>query len=155
MPANRAWQNSQVYNTKSTKRSLTIHDKLEIIRLADSGEKKQVRIAEQFGIARSTVTAVKLKRDKYLSFLNLNRTPSAMSHRTLHQPKDMAHQQTVYQWYLDQVNSGHAVSNEGLLARATVLHQELHGSEPNYDPEVFQRGIQGWVTRFKKRFEIY
>ena len=155
MPANRAWQNSQVSNTKSTKRSLTIHDKLEIIRLADSGEKKQVRIAEQFGIARSTVTAVKLKRDKYLSFLNLNRTPSAMSHRTLHQPKDMAHQQAVYQWYLDQVNSGHAVSTEGLLAQATALHQELHGSEPDYDPEVFQRGIKGWVARFKKRFEIY
>ena len=155
MPTNRAWQNSQESNTKNTKRSLTIHDKLEIIRLTESGEKKQVRIAEQFGIARSTVTAIKNKRDKYLSFLSLNHTPSARSHRTLHQPKDMAHQQAVYHWYLDQVNSGQAVSNAGLLARATVLHQELHGSEQDYDPEVFQRGAKGWLTRFKNRFEIY
>lgn len=155
MPNKQAWQKSETSKEMGGKQKqtvLTIHDKLEIIRRIENGE-RQYRIAKEYGIARSTVSDIKNKRDKFHSFLSMNHSPAALARRTTRQPKDMVHEQAVYQWYLEQVNSGHAVSNAVLLAQAKTIHQELHGSEPDYDPEVFQK-TTGWLTRFKSRHGI-
>lgn len=131
---------------------LTIHDKLEIIRRIENGE-KQYRIAKEYGIARSTVSDIKNMRAKFQSFLSMNHSPAALERRTIRQPKDMLHEQAVYQWYLDQVNTGIRVSNAVLLAQAKAIHQDLHGNEPDYDRHVFQM-TTGWLTRFKSRHGI-
>ena len=131
---------------------LTIHDKLEIIRRIENGE-KQYRIAKEYGIARSTVSDIKNMRAKFQLFLSKNHSPDVLQHRTMRLPKDILHEQAVYHWYLEQVNTGNRMSNAVLLAQAKVIHQDLHGNEPGYDPNVYQM-TTGWLTRFKSRHGI-
>ncbi|KAG8563859.1 hypothetical protein GDO81_016221 [Engystomops pustulosus] len=124
--------------------TLTIPQKLEIIRRLESGESR-TSIMEEFNIGSSTIYDIKKRKDQLCSFVASSETMRGlMKRQTLKQPK-LAHlDKVVYQWFSEMRSQGINVTGPMIIEKAKAFYAEM---------EITEKCIfsDGWLRNFKER----
>ncbi|XP_069821771.1 large ribosomal subunit protein uL23m isoform X1 [Dendropsophus ebraccatus] len=141
---------SQSIQGPSVKRkhvTLTIPQKLEIIRRLESGESRTC-IMEEYNIGSSTIYDIKKRKDQLCSFVASSETMRGlMKRQTLKQPKLAQLDKVVYMWFSEMRSQGIAVTGPMIIEKAKAFYTEM---------EITEKCIfsEGWLRNFKERHGI-
>ncbi|XP_056382835.1 39S ribosomal protein L23, mitochondrial isoform X1 [Hyla sarda] len=127
--------------------TLTIPQKLEIIRRLESGESR-TSIMEEFNIGSSTIYDIKKRKDQLCSFVASSETMRGlMKRQTLKQPKLAQLDKVVYRWFTDMRSQGITVTGPMIIDKAKAFYAEM---------EITEKCIfsDGWLRNFKERHGI-
>lgn len=130
---------------------LTLEKKLEIVRALDNGSSQRV-VAENFGVAKSTVADIWKDRQKILDFVSASESCSYAKKRCIiREAKYDLVDEACWKWFSQQRSKGAAVSGPLLMEKALFFFKQLH---PNADVESFKAST-GWLKRFNARHGIH
>ncbi|KAM4018545.1 large ribosomal subunit protein uL23m isoform 1-T1 [Anomaloglossus baeobatrachus] len=127
--------------------TLTIPQKLEIIRRLESGESR-ASIMEEFNIGSSTIYDIKKRKDQLCSFVASSETMRGlMKRQTLKQPKLAQLDKVVYSWFTEMRSQGIIVTGPMIIEKAKAFYAEM---------EITEKCIfsDGWLRNFKERHGI-
>ncbi|KAM3919534.1 large ribosomal subunit protein uL23m isoform 1-T1 [Leptodactylus fuscus] len=127
--------------------TLTIPQKLEIIRRLESGESR-TSIMEEFNIGSSTIYDIKKRKDQLCSFVASSETMRGlMKRQTLKQPKLAQLDKVVYKWFSEMRSQGITVTGPMIIEKAKAFYAEM---------EITEKCIfsDGWLRNFKERHGI-
>lgn len=127
--------------------TLTIPQKLEIIRRLESGESR-TSIMEEYNIGSSTIYDIKKRKDQLCSFVASSETMRGlMKRQTLKQPKLAQLDKLVYQWFTEMRSQGITVTGPMIIEKAKAFYAEM---------EITEKCIfsDGWLRNFKERHGI-
>ncbi|XP_073514846.1 large ribosomal subunit protein uL23m isoform X1 [Phyllobates terribilis] len=127
--------------------TLTIPQKLEIIRRLESGESR-ASIMEEFNIGSSTIYDIKKRKDQLCSFVASSETMRGlMKRQTLKQPKLAQLDKMVYRWFSEMRSQGITVTGPMIIEKAKAFYAEM---------EITEKCIfsDGWLRNFKERHGI-
>ncbi|XP_055501907.1 jerky protein-like [Leucoraja erinacea] len=135
---------------KSVKRkhvTLTIHQKLEIIKRLEEGENRHVIMGE-YNIGSSTIYDIKKRKGELQLFLAESDTTKGIDARhTLKKPKLSQLDSALYKWFLTKRSEGKQITGPMLIEKAKDFHQEMKLTEQCAFSE-------GWLRNFKDRHGI-
>ncbi|XP_075693735.1 large ribosomal subunit protein uL23m isoform X1 [Rhinoderma darwinii] len=127
--------------------TLTIPQKLEIIRRLESGESR-ASIMEEFNIGSSTIYDIKKRKDQLCSFVASSETMKGlMKRQTLKQPKLAQLDKVVYRWFTEIRSRGITVTGPMIIGKAKAFYAEMEMTEKCIFSE-------GWLRNFKERHGI-
>lgn len=121
----------------ATRRVLTIKEKQIIITELEKG-RSNTEICHEFNLSKSTVSSIKINKEKFKRTLNLNASKVRKPIRT---DVDVA----LLEWFSFQRSENMPISGEALRSKAEELGK------------LTDKGFtcsRGWVDRFKKRYNI-
>ncbi|OAF71208.1 hypothetical protein A3Q56_01058 [Intoshia linei] len=125
-------------NAKRRRKSLSILQKREIIKLLDNGE-RNVDIAKKYEIHIMTVTGIKNKRQQIMSLPN-----SELDKKRILPRHSETLQKKLHKWITEQKHF--SISDDAIQSKAINLYFE--GGSEFFIPN------NSWINTFKKRFNI-
>ena len=130
---------------------LSIDSKLAILRKIKEGV-PQIRLAEQYGVGRSTITDLKKNEDKIREFAEgIENQGISKVRKVMRLGKDEQLEEALYMWFVQKRGQGNPVSGPLLAEKAKQLHDMLHegcSNAPSFTASA------GWLWRFCKRHGI-
>jgi hypothetical protein len=127
--------------------SLTIQQKVEILRKLDSGSTAKL-LATEFGVAQRTVYDIKANKEKLLTYYAASDSKAGISERRSIRPvKSVNLDAVLFEWFKQRRSEGVPITGPFLREKAKELHAQLNVEEAcNYS--------SGWLTSFKQRHGI-
>lgn len=128
--------------------TLTINQKLEIIKRLEKGENKNI-LMNEFNVGSSTIYDIKKQKDELMKFASQSATTEKLSSRqTLKKPKLEQLDSVLYKWFSAVRSEGKPVTGPMVIEKAKKLGQDLGvaESECNFS--------DGWLRNFKFRHGI-
>lgn len=125
--------------------TLSLTDKIEVIKKLDQGE-KVINIAKEYNIGKSTVSEIKKKRESILAYCSKVECDLS-TRRTLRPAKHPEVEQALYEWYIQQRAENVFISGDAICDKARFFYKEMTQKDDF-------RASKGWVDHFKKRFGI-
>lgn len=132
---------------RQPKQALNIQQKIEILTKLDKGTKGSV-LAQEYGVAESTISYIKSKKSEILSAAtnqNANRQK-----KNLRKPEYPELEEKLYTWFLDQRARNCPLNSLVLKAKAKDLYGKMY---PDRDSDSF-RASDGWFHKLKRRVGI-
>jgi len=127
--------------------TLTIPQKLEIIRRLESGESRSVVMAA-YNIGSSTIYDIRKQKDQLRLFLaSSENVKGLLKRQTLKQPKLAQLDKVLYRWFTTMRSEGKPVTGPMIIEKAKSLYDEMKVSEKCTFSE-------GWLRNFKQRHGI-
>uniref|UniRef100_A0A1B6ML08 HTH CENPB-type domain-containing protein n=1 Tax=Graphocephala atropunctata TaxID=36148 RepID=A0A1B6ML08_9HEMI len=146
------YSKSQTSASKTAKRkhvTLTIHQKLDIIKRLEKSENRNNIIAE-FNISSSTIYDIKKQKQQLEKFVSESASVKSLDIRqTLKKPKLETLDSALYKWFSAKRAEGKPVTGPMIIEKAKFFHTEL--GLPNDDMLSFSKG---WLHNFKIRHGI-
>lgn len=134
---------------------LDLGTKLEILEILQTNEKNGIKtncskLSRKYHVSETTIRRIKTyRREFYEKHLQEN---EKMSHlklkKKLPTTKNSLLEKTLYKWFIQKIAIGQAPSRCTLMKQALKINSIVNG-DPNF------KGSNGWVERFKKRFQIH
>lgn len=132
---------------KQRKNTLSLSQKAEIISKLDRGVMAK-RLAQEYGVAESTITYIKGQKSKILEAV------ASASHdakkKSLHKAPNEQMEQQLYKWFELQRSKNCPLSADIIKAKAKTIFTEMH---PEKDDNAFVAS-NGWFENFKRRYGI-
>ncbi|XP_035212156.1 jerky protein homolog [Stegodyphus dumicola] len=128
--------------------TLTLNQKLEIIKRLEKGENRNV-LMNQFNIGSSTIYDIKKQKDELMKFASQSVTTEKLASRqTLKKPKLEQLDSVLFKWFSAVRSEGKPVTGPMIVEKAKKFGQDLGvaESECNYS--------DGWLRNFKFRHGI-
>lgn len=130
--------------------TLTLNQKLEIIKRLEKGENRNV-LMNEFNIGSSTIYDIKKQKDELMKFASQSVTTEKLASRqTLKKPKLEQLDSVLFKWFSAVRSEGKPVTGPMIVEKAKKFGQDLGvaESECNY------RYSDGWLRNFKFRHGI-
>ena len=125
---------------------LTLEKKAQLLSDANRGIEVTV-LAKKYGIAKSTVCAIKKKKKQITSTVSL--TFSGPGKRKSLRPSEYPlMEKALYKWFLTQRERNSPVSGIILKEKAKYFHEKYYARHSTFSAS------SGWLQKFKKRFGI-
>lgn len=125
--------------------TLSLTDKIEVIKKLDRGE-KIILIAKEYNIGKSTVSEIKKKRESILAYCSKVECDLS-TRKTLRPAKHPEVEQALYEWYLQQRAENVFITGDTICEKARFFYKEMTQKDDF-------RASKGWIDHFKKRFGI-
>ncbi|KFM65526.1 Jerky protein, partial [Stegodyphus mimosarum] len=128
--------------------TLTLNQKLEIIKRLEKGENRNV-LMNEFNIGSSTIYDIKKQKDELMKFASQSVTTEKLaSRKTLKKPKLEQLDSVLFKWFSAVRSEGKPVTGPMIVEKAKKFGQDLGvaESECNYS--------DGWLRNFKFRHGI-
>lgn len=128
--------------------TLTLNQKLEIIKRLEKGENRNV-LMNEFNIGSSTIYDIKKQKDELMKFASQSVTTEKLASRqTLKKPKLEQLDSVLFKWFSAVRSEGKPVTGPMIVEKAKKFGQDLGvaESECNYS--------DGWLRNFKFRHGI-
>lgn len=124
---------------------LSLKTKIDILNKLNEGE-RPIRIANEYGIALSTISRLKKCKTSLEEAMNMyqNNAERRSLRGTFH-PKM---ESSLHKWYLEQCENGVAVTGPVLRLKARELNKMIRENDLEF------RASPGWMEKFKKRYGI-
>lgn len=122
-------------------KTLTLKDKMQIINMLDNGE-SMADVALHYGIGRSTIYDIKLRRTKIMA--NVNNISE--NRKTLKFGKHPELDSALYNWFLEQRAMDIVVNGDKLKEMAKEIYKRIAKRD--------FKASSGWLDKFKKRYGI-
>lgn len=130
---------------KTKRKSLTIQQKLEILKEVDNGTKIK-ELSVRYGVHKSTISKIKKNKENLETYVSSSyQIPKKVLR--MKRSKFPEVERTLYSWFLQQRNLKNPVSNGILQLKAKEINAEM-GLNNNF------LCSDGWLSRFKKRHGI-
>lgn len=135
---------SNITSLKRKHSSLTIADKVELLKKLDSGTLVK-NVCKEYGVGTSTVYDLKKQREKIFKAFSESDVPELMAHRkTLHNSKSIDVDRVLMEWIRQRRSENFPLDRAVIMAQAKSFHAELNISTPcDYST--------GWYNKFKNR----
>lgn len=131
---------------KSRSKCLSLYEKAKIIEEHRRGM-SVTALSKKYGVAKSTICAIKKKSNKILSTVNNSLKP--ITKCTLKTSASPSMEKQLYKWFLVQREKHLPVSGEIIKKEALNLYSSIN---PNSSRKF--SASDGWLQRFKNRYEI-
>ncbi|GBM70630.1 Jerky [Araneus ventricosus] len=128
--------------------TLTLNQKLEIIKRIEKGENRNI-LMNEFNIGSSTIYDIKKQKDELMKFASQSVTTEKLASRqTLKKPKLEQLDSVLFKWFSAVCSEGKPVTGPMIVEKAKKFGQDLGvaESECNYS--------DGWLRNFKFRHGI-
>ncbi|GBO29560.1 Jerky [Araneus ventricosus] len=128
--------------------TLTLNQKLEIIKRLEKGENRNI-LMNEFNIGSSTIYDIKKQKDELMKFASQSVTTEKLASRqTLKKPKLEQLDSVLFKWFSAVRSEGKPVTGPMIVEKAKKFGQDLGvaESECNYS--------DGWLRNFKFRHGI-
>ncbi|GBO21549.1 Jerky [Araneus ventricosus] len=128
--------------------TLTLNQKLEIIKRLEKGENRNI-LMNEFNIGSSTIYDIKKQKDELMKFASQSVTTEKLASRqTLKKPKLEQLDSVLFKWFSAVRSKGKPVTGPMIVEKAKKFGQDLGvaESECNYS--------DGWLRNFKFRHGI-
>lgn len=127
--------------------TLTIQQKLEIIKRLNKGENRKA-ISRDFNIASSTIYDIKKKEEHLKEFAaRASAAKNTEPRFTLKKPKFEILDSASYAWYCEERSAGRAVTGPMIMEKAKQLHRDMN-------LERTCSFSSGWLRKFVMRHGI-
>ena len=126
--------------SKQPRTDLTWGEKETVINLLESGE-KQVEIAKQFGVNKSTVSRIWKNREAILEQIRQSHSTVAINRKRKREGKVPDIEQCLFVWFNDILERGGRLSGD--LSLSECLTNVLHTQR-----------LQKWSNRFSATFAL-
>ena len=126
------------------RKSLSIAQKVEIIRVVETGGQRKSDVAARFGIARSTLSTILKVKEKVMADYERSNTRSDRKRIRLSQFDDL--ERAVYQWFVSVRARDIPVTGPMIQQKAMEYARELG--------HVQFTASSGWLQNFKDRHNI-
>lgn len=137
---------------KTSKRkhvTLTIHQKLNIIRRLEKGENRN-NIMTEFIIASSTIYDIKKQKQQLEKFVSQSASVTSLDIRqTLKKPKLDTLDEVLYKWFSAKRAEGKPITGPMIIEKAKFFHKEL-----DLPADEILSFSKGWLHNFKVRHGI-
>lgn len=127
-------------SNKRKHKSLTLKDKMAVLNMLDNGE-PMADIAQRFGIGRTTIYDIKLRRSVIMAHVNISD-----KRKTLKTGKYPECDTAVYNWFLEERAKNTPISGDIMRQKCKEIYLNLTGEE--------FKASSGWLVKFNKRFGI-
>ncbi|XP_028656953.1 tigger transposable element-derived protein 4-like [Erpetoichthys calabaricus] len=124
-------------------KTLSIAEKVTVIRAVEKGDKKKVEIAKQFGIPTSMLSTFLKEKEK---ILKLYSEKSCGHQKRMRECEYPVIEQCVLKWFVQARDRNVPIDRKLLQAKAEEFAKELGHSE--------FKASDGWLDKFKKRHGI-
>lgn len=129
--------------------TLTIHQKLDIIRRLEKGENRN-NIMTEFNIGSSTIYDIKKQKQNLEKFVSESASVKSLDIRqTLKKPKLDTLDSVLYTWFSAKRAEGKPITGPMIIEKAKVFHREL-----NLPEDEMLSFSKGWLHNFKIRHGI-
>ncbi|GBM57218.1 Jerky [Araneus ventricosus] len=128
--------------------TLTLNQKLEIIKRLEKGDNRNI-LMNEFNIGSSTIYDIKKQKDELMKFASQSVTTEKLASRqTLKKPKLEQLDSVLFKWFSAERSEGKPVTGPMIVEKAKKFGQDLGvaESECNYS--------DGWFRNFKFRHGI-
>lgn len=134
-------KNEIMMTTKRKRVSLTLKEKVVILKRVDRGE-SVLKLAAEYGIGRQTIRDLMKKKHRIFEFML---TPAATSDRKSMKVTSLINLDAkIFEWYQNETAKGREIKGADLCQKALWFHKELKITKPF-------SASQGWLFRFKLR----
>lgn len=129
--------------------TLSISQKLEIIKLLEKGENRNV-LMNEFNIGSSTIYDIKKQKDELMHFASQSVTAEKLtsSRQTLKKPKLEQLDSVLYKWFSAKRAEGKPVTGPMIIEKAKKFREDLNMAEDDCNFS------EGWLRNFKFRHGI-
>ena len=132
---------------KRKRKVLSIDTKLAILESLSKGV-SQAKLAEQYGVGKSTISDIKRSEQKVKEYAStLDSQGESTSRKVMRLAKEDKLEEALYLWFIQKRSQGTAISGPLLAEKAYELHQKME-----LDSEF--TASKGWLWRFCKRHRI-
>lgn len=136
---------SEVSCTKRKHKTLSLREKMDIIRRLEDGESMR-KLATEYGVGRATVQDIKKKKSKIMGHVMM--MESGLGNRkTLKLGNYPEMEAALYSWYVQQPDEHKPITKDILKTKAVEFYKKITNKDDFCASD-------GWFERFKKRFGI-
>lgn len=125
-------------------KSLNLGEKVQVIKLVESGAKKKSDVAKEFGIPASTLSTILKNKGKTLEAWNSNEI--SVTRKRLREPHFEDIEDCTIKWFKQARDNNIPISGPTLLTKAEEFSKILKVED--------FKASSGWLHRFKERHEL-
>ncbi|XP_053373996.1 jerky protein homolog-like [Mercenaria mercenaria] len=128
------------------RKAYTISEKLHVVDRIRNGE-TQAKVSREIGVSDSTIRGW-LKDEAKLRGASSSLEDSGQVRKRARTAQDQQLESAMFTWFNQARSEGMPISGPVIQAQAKKIHQELRGSEVDFEAS------NGWLSRFKNRHAI-
>uniref|UniRef100_UPI00358F13F2 tigger transposable element derived 5-like n=1 Tax=Myxine glutinosa TaxID=7769 RepID=UPI00358F13F2 len=132
--------------TARNRKSFSVKDKLHALDAIKT--KSQTQVARDLGISESTLCGWKSQEEKLLASLCKVEEEAGLKAKRLNTAKDVSHDDSLYEWFVQARSEGLPISGPILKAQAEKFDKQINGEISQF------KASNGWLDRFKRRHGI-
>ena len=125
---------------------LSFKQKAEICEISSKPGFDKDKICEKFNISKSSINRILQNKSEILKITDQKSNSNAARQKTIRKPKNFELEMKLCEWIRIRQEKGYPISGEDIRARGIHLANVLKVDD--FKPS------NGWIDRFKKRFDI-
>lgn len=127
------------------KKFLSLYEKSKILEEFSNGM-SVTALSKKYKVAKSTICAIKNKKNKILKIVNELQRPEKLKKCTLKKSENPEMEKLLYKWFLKQRERNLPITSDMLKQMALELHKKLTIGSKSFNAS------DGWLQKFKWRY---
>ena len=146
-PAN----SSDVERQRKQRKNISLEDKIDIIkRKEDNTKLSDEKLANEYGVDRSTISTILRKKEKFLQ-LHASANYSDLKKTRIQEARFPSLEEALYKWFQSLHTQNIPVSQDVLREKAVIFYNKARENGVQL-PKL--EASKGWLEKFQKRYNI-